>query len=504
LGYNLGSHRAEAHLRRLLLVAVGAGVVLRFVRLGGQSLWVDEVITLKNSSVGGPFGFSELLGNLQGPLVSFVMHFWAAISSNDAFLRVPFAVAGALTVLGIYLLAKSLCDSWTTLHTVFVASLSPLLVWYSQEVRGYAFAVLASVLMTYSFIQWLARPTARNGIYYGALLFAGLISNLSVAFVACAHLVYMLVTSTRRKLVGRWIVTVFVVLLVFSPWVREIIVRSQPQRALEESAEPLIGGGGVSGWTIPYSLYTYSVGYTLGPSVRAIQAERAGALAENGGWVALACLAFGIPLVLGISRLARSDRNLLTLLVIWLVVPLVAATVLAAGNVKVFNVRYALVAIPAYILLVGRGLAAISRSRFWPFVLFFTAVMGISLFNYFYSPAYGKEDARATARAIRAAYRPGDVVVGVYTAEALEHYLKGLAPVEVYSANDLGSRSAMEAKAAAIAAGGNRVWLSLCRDWMVDPRGYIKAWFDGNLQPAGNQVFPGFKLYLYEKRSQET
>jgi 4-amino-4-deoxy-L-arabinose transferase-like glycosyltransferase len=483
------------------LAAIGAGVLLRFVNLGGQSLWVDEVITLKNSSIGGPLGLQGFLGTLQGPLVAFIMHFWASISSNDAFLRVPFAVAGVLTVAAIYLLAKSLCDSWTTLHTVFVASLSPILIWYSQEIRGYAFVVLVSVLMTHAFVQWLARPNARSAVYYGVLLFAGLVSNLSAAFVACAHLVYLIVTSSKRKLIGRWIVTVFAVLLVFSPWVREIIVRTHPERALDQSTEPLLGGGGVSAWTVPYSLYTYSVGYTLGPSVRAIQVDRGGALAEKAGWVALVCLAFGVPLILGIAHLARSDRNLLTLLLVWLVVPLLAVALLATTNIKVFNVRYALVAAPAYILLVGRGLAIMSRSRWWPFVLAFTAVVGISIFNYFYVPAYGKEDARGAARAIRAGFRAGDVVIGVYTAEALEHYLKGVTPVAVYGADDLLTRSAMEARSRTLAEGAGRVWLGLCRERMVDPNEYIKAWFESNMQPAGYQAFPGIHLRLYEKRS---
>jgi len=135
LRYGLGLRRAEAPLRYFLLGAVVVGLVLRFVKLGGQSLWVDEIITLKNSFVGGQMAFSGFLSTLQGPLVVFIMHFWAALSSNDAFLRIPFAVAGGLTVWAVYLLARSLHDTWTTLHAVFVASLSPILIWYAQEIR---------------------------------------------------------------------------------------------------------------------------------------------------------------------------------------------------------------------------------------------------------------------------------------------------------------------------------------------------------------------------------
>jgi len=502
LRYSIASRRAEAPLRYFLVAAAAAGVVLRFVRLGGQSLWVDEAITLKNSFVGGHLAFSGFLSTLQGPLVVFIMHFWASLSSNDAFLRIPFAIAGGLTVWAFYLLGRSLYDSWTTLHTVFVASLSPILVWYSQEIRGYSFAVLFSVLMTYFFIQWLARPTARNAIYYGIMVFAGLMTNLSAGFVACAHLMYLILVSGKRKLVGRWMVTIFIVLLAFSPWVREIIVRAHPVRAAAvPSAEPLKGGGGLSIWALPYALFTDSVGYTLGPSVRALQADRARALADNAGWIVATGAVFGIMVVAGVTRLVRTNRNLLLLVLLWLLVPIVAVVLLAARNVKVFNVRYALVGIPAYIMLVGQGLAAISRSRYWFLVLVFAALIGISLVNYFHVATYGKDDARGAARLIQAGLRPGDVVVGVYATEALDHYLEPLTPVAVFEASDVASPGSMSARCETLAAGSTRLWLVLCREGMVDPRGAIKNWFDHNLKLESSQSFPGVRVFLYDKRS---
>jgi mannosyltransferase len=481
---------------------VTAGIALRFTRLGGQSLWVDEIITLKNSFVGEDVALSSFTSKLQGPLVGFMMHFWASVDSSDAFMRVPFAVAGTLTVLAIYLLARSLYDSWTTLHTVFVASFSPILIWYSQEIRGYAFVVLFSVLATYFFIHWLARPTTRNAFFYGVFIFAGLVSNLSASFVAAAHLFYLILTSNKRKLVGRWLVTIFVVLLAFSPWVREIIVRVHPERALDGSPEPLMGGSRLSIGAVPYAFFTYSVGYTLGPSTRDLQATPIQALAHHWGWIGLAGLVFGIPLLLGIVRMARTDRNLLLLLLLWLLIPLLAVSLLAARNVKVFSVRYALVSVPAYAMLIGQGLAAISKSRLWFFLGLFTVVTGFALYNYFLVPAYGKDDSRQAAGVIKANFHPGDVVVGVYSAEALAHYLMGVSDVATFGADDLASEDSMIARCETLAAGGRRVWLALCREWAVDSRGLIKGWFDRNLRVVSSQVFPGVRLYLYEKGSE--
>jgi hypothetical protein len=362
--------------------------------------------------------------------------------------------------------------------------------------------VLFAVLAAYFFIQWLARPTARNAFYYGLMLFAGLVSNLSAVFVVAAHFAYLILTSGKRKLIGKWIVTVFVVLLVFSPWVREIIERTQPEGALVGSAEPMTGGGNLSLWALPYSLFTYSVGYTLGPSIRDIQTNGIGAVTGNVGWILLTMVVFGIPLVVGIDRLARSNRNLLSLLAAWLLVPIIGVSLLAALGVKVFNVRYALVALPAYLLLVGPGLARISKTRFWGFVALFTAVAGFSICNYFFVPAYGKEDPRQAARTIRAAFHQGDIVVGVYTTEALKHYLDGFATVNVFGAGDVASKDAMTERCRQLADAAPRVWLSLCREWLIDPSGTIKGWFDQNMELVGSKTFPGIRLYLYQRRSE--
>jgi mannosyltransferase len=499
LQYVLGSRRAETPIRYLLLAGVAIGLALRFVRLGGQSLWVDEIITLKNAHIGEGGVASGFFSTLQGPLVGLIVHFWGLLGSGDGFLRLPFAFAGALTVIAIYLLARSLCESWTTLHTVFVTSLSPILIWYSQEIRGYAFVVLFSILASYFFIQWLARPTTRNGFYYGLFLFAGLVSNLSAVFIAAAHLAYLLVASGKRKMIGRWVVAVFIVLLVFSPWVREIIERVRPE-VPRASAEPLMGGGGLSVLAVPYAYFTYGLGYTLGPSIRELQSDRAAGLSDNMGWVLLGTAVLLVPAAVGVVTLARSDSNLLVLLLAWLVVPVAGVALLAALNVKVFTVRYGLVAVPALMMIVGQGLARITRTRFWPFLLLFAALVCLSIYNYMAVPEYGKEDARQAARLVRDGFRQGDVVVAVYTGEALEHYLKGTAPVNFFGADDVASPQAMEARCRELAGSGRRVWLCLCRERMIDSKGTIRAWFDHNMNVAGSASLPGIELYLYQGR----
>jgi uncharacterized membrane protein len=476
--------------------------MLRFVSLGGQSLWVDEMLTLNNAYIGQDLKASHIFGNLQGPAVSLMMHGWASLSSNEAYLRIPFAVAGALTIIAGFFLARHAAGFWTAINTMVFLALSPVLLWYSQEIRGYAFVLLFTVLMTYFLLRWADRRDGRSLIWYGVFAFAALVSNLSAAFILAAHFLYLLVVPARRRLAGKWIVTILVVLLVFSPWVRQILVKVSPENAAAgQSSQPLRGGGPLTIVALPYSFFVYSVGYSLGPSVRDLQTRSEQAVRENIHWILLTLVVFAIPFLAGLRRFAMEDRGLLVLLLLSLVIPLLAVSVLSARNIKVFTPRYALVCLPAYAMIIGRGLADISRGRLKFVTYVFAALLGVSLFNHFLVPAYAKDDAREAARVIAGGFKKGDTVVGFAVAEPLRHYLGELSSVQVFEAHDIESAEAMAARCTGIAAGADRVWLSLCRDWTIDPDGTIESWFEANMAPVSSFRFPGVRLYLYEKGS---
>jgi mannosyltransferase len=495
-----GLVNSDRSLRAFLFAAIGIGIALRFVNLGGQSLWVDEMLTLNNAYVGEELQATHIFGNFQGPVVSLLMHFWAKLSWNEYILRIPFAVAGGLTVIVMYIMARYFAGPSYAEHTTLFAALSPIMIWYSQEIRGYAFALLFTALITYFLMRWLDRRESKSLIWYGVFAFAGLLSNLSVAFVMAAHFLFLLLVPGRRRMLGKWMVAVLVVLLLFSPWVRHIAVRANPERVVGgDTGEPLPGGARFSAMALPYSLFTYSVGYSLGPSVRDLQIRSSEALRENLHWIILAGLVFAVPTLTGLRRLARENQELLVLLLLSIGIPLLAVSVLAIRNVKVFTPRYALVAFPAYALIVGLGLTEIAKTKMKLFILVFAGLLGISIFNYFMLPAYAKDDARETASAVMRNFGEGDAVVAVFTSEPLRHYLRDFTEVRGFEAHHLGAEAAKMSRCREIAADSERVWLSLCREWIVDPEGSIQGWFDRHMVVVRSFEFPGMRLYLYEK-----
>ena len=96
----------------------------------------------------------------------------------------------------------------------------------------------------------------------------------------------------------------------------------------------------------------------------------------------------------------------------------------------------------------------------------------------------------------------GDVVAGVFTTEPLAYYLNGAVTVEGFGAGDLISPESMGERCRKLSEGPGRIWLSLCREWVVDPEGNIHAWFDENLDLVDTYRLTGIRLFLYQRRSE--
>jgi 4-amino-4-deoxy-L-arabinose transferase-like glycosyltransferase len=135
-----------------------AGAVLRFSTLSLQSYWIDEALTgwEVRRSLGG------LIGGLPGIEASPPLYFVSAwlwvqlFGAGDAALRALSAVAGVAVIPVAYLAARELLSVRAGLLAAALAACNPGLVWYSQEARPYALAILLSGLAFLFFLRALA------------------------------------------------------------------------------------------------------------------------------------------------------------------------------------------------------------------------------------------------------------------------------------------------------------------------------------------------------------
>jgi mannosyltransferase len=492
-----------------LVGLLAVGVALRFYRLGAQSLWTDEFLSLVDTTViyHHESFWGSLVHNLHGPLFSLALYAgWQTAGLNEFWLRFPSAVAGCLALWAIYRLASDLYDSHTGWWALLLLALSPFHIWYSQEARNYSFLILFSILSTRYLHRFLSTGRRRAWIHYTWTALAALLSNLSAVFLIAAQAAASLVAVGNRPRRLTWLVLAgLVVLGALSPWLVEFNHRLDPGRLLSpapvDAAERLRGDTTFTAWGIPFTFFVFSLGYSAGPSLRELHFQHPwNAVGQEAGVVLLGGLVFAGVFALGIWK-TRDDRRTLAVLLLYLVVPILILSLLSARNIKVFNPRYLVVAFPAYILLLARGLSQVGRPWLRSINLGMVLLLSLySLSNYYFDPRYQKEDLRDAARYVSRGAGPDDVILTTNCRSLFDLYYVGAPVVEGLPPAPRGMAADLERAVARIGEGHSRLWLVQVREWEYDPEGAAEKALQSKFGLLDEQDFPGVRVGLYDLR----
>ncbi len=465
----------ERTLSVVLPLLVLLGAFLRFYRLGEQSLWVDEILTLKAANIGGALGLRDVFSNIQGPLHAVLIHFVSKFSTSEPALRGLSALAGVATVPVVYVLGRDMAGRRVGLVAASLMAVSPFAVWYSQEVRNYSLLLLLSALSTLAAWRIIVTGGRAWGLYVASVTLA-LYSNLSAAFLWLAHTLFGLGRLARAGRLVKWAAACVAIAVLFLPllfgllnWVDVDGVGERVVVApLAESGELLRGATTFSPLAIPYSVFSMVYGYSLGPSARELHTgSPLGAFARHLWLVVPAGLIAAAGFVLGLRKLwlGGSAGRLVAVVV---VVPFLAATALALLNIKPFNVRYVAVMLPVVVVTVAAGVAALPARRgawLWAGVVLFSL---LSLGRYYFVPDYSREDVRGAARYVAANERPGDIVLVPVVRDVFKFYFEGSADNFVLYRGQTASAERLRSVVESRVQGHERLWFVESRLWRMD------------------------------------
>jgi uncharacterized membrane protein len=126
-------------------------LALRFYRLDWRSLWLDEIFQAGAAHVSSPALVVALVQADVDQMPLFYLFTWLLRRWGDgAFvLRLPAAIAGALAVVAIFVLGRSLLGSRGGMVAALLMAVMPYSVWYSQEARHYALFMLLTIVQMY-------------------------------------------------------------------------------------------------------------------------------------------------------------------------------------------------------------------------------------------------------------------------------------------------------------------------------------------------------------------
>jgi len=483
-----------------VIAATVVAAVLRFFRLGAQSLWIDEVLTWASANPGGPLSARDLLENVHGPLYALIVHAAAAVAPRSEWaLRLPSALAGVLAVPALaWLAARWLgrsCAGWAA----WLAACSPFWIWYSQEARPYAMLMLM-VCVSGALVLGAARDAGRPRVLAAASASAaGLLVAPSFAFVLPVHLRWWLEdrAARARRLRTAGLGALLLVALGL-PWGPQALrtwdwQRLHPLRAAAPGEASLRGTTTFHAAAIPFALHAFAVGYTLGPSLRELRASPGPAtLARHTGELLAVAAVFGTLGVLALGALRRRRR--LGDALLWAGFPALIVTWFALSNFKVFHPRYLAAASPAFLLALAAALTDLKpRAR----VVFAAAVgtlWAASLWQHYAVPAYGKEDLRGAARLVSERATAGERVLAVNSIDPMLYYYRGAAPLAPFWLGFAADPQRLGQKLAE-AMSGRGTWLVLSRAEDLDPEGHFASLMASRHPDAERFEFEGVKVW---------
>lgn len=478
-------------------------LLLAFYGIGRQSLWEDEYNSVWRITA----SVHPMWKDGHGFLYFALLYLWSFLGTSEVVLRAFSVLWGAAAVALVYAVGCRLLNRRAALYGTLIFATSPYLISYSQEIRYITLTLATTLLAMHVFRSAVLRRDAAWWWACGAASLLAFFTFLATLLLPVVQGLYLLGSRLRRPLIRRWLVCQIVIFVLFGLW---FVNGTHFPRAFTEAraaGRPVLSSpvlfpfsgefNKVRAAVIPYTFFSMSPGFSLGPAPRELYADRS--LAPLLPYVPLLVLLaalYGGLLLCGWMAL-RERRESRTLLLLWMIVPVLGAFGIAKVLNLFYDIRYLAMIFPAYMLFLAAGMAGLRRGGVRLLLLAAVlAVHGAALANYYFDPKYAREDTRSAARFLASTAGPADAVLVVGTLSSLPHYYGGNPPLVEFD-NSEGAAQPLGDRLRQLGAKHERIWLVQIRPWQVDREGRVKAALDGSYNLVHRREFPGVEVYGY-------
>ncbi len=513
----------------LLLAAI-----LRFYNLSGQSLWADE----GNSVALARRGFIEIARrtafDIHPPFYYWLLKIWTFIfGDGEIGLRSLSAVLGIGVVYLTGILGTRLFSRRVGLIAAFIAALSPLQIYYAQEVRMYILLTFISsltVLTAYLILKsdrrvrslpvgpltadrqsltadrWYSWFRTPAGVIYMLTITAGLYTHYAYPLIlAAVNLAALLrfwqLHRQTKKLesptpftIHNWLLLHLLPLLLYLPWL-PTAWRQLTTWPSERQATSLLTTLETISTTLLFGLswpFNYTLILTIGLALVLIYDLRFTIydLRHRALWVFM------------------SHTSRFTLLWLWFLLPVLLTAIIFTPAF----LKFLLVATPPLALLLALVVSQLTfhLSRFSPAylaggVLLTTLAAGstLSLYAYYTDVTYARDNYRAMAHFIKAVSGPDDAVI--LNAEGQQdvfnyYYADSTvpeAPVYPLPRRRPLDEAATLAELQNITRQAHKVFAVYWATQQADPGGLIEKWLNTHLFKATDRWYGNVRLVGY-------
>lgn len=473
----------------VLLALLWASFAVRVLTLEAQSLWRDEVDSIRFATQPLHDYLAQFtLHGQNGPLYFLLLRGWIKLAGTSVFaLRFSSVLWGVVSVALLYTLMRRLHTRSSALCAALLLAFSPYAVWYAQEIRMYTWVPCLSLLALYALERagteprprwWLTVLIATSLAFYSHILAALLLPVEMLWFVLRGW-------SNRHARRGALLVLAGLTLpyLPLARWQLAYALMSRntgyPPLSAWEMASILFTGwsSGISGWGAWPAVLAWSglALLGLGALLRHNQGRLAGAL---GGWLALP----------------------------WILIALVSL------RGPIFTDRYLIWTMPAFYALAAIGLWTLqhkARILGQAVLALLLLINGSNLIVQAGTPI--KPQFREATTYLREHYAADDVLVFQipYNQHVMRYYWGETFPIPVNApytnyrdadGNYIYDMSYVDMELRRAALNGKRVWLIESEVELWDERGLVRRWFEQQGAILDEQRYHGIRLTLFQLR----
>ena len=353
----------EAEARRAWSWVAAASLlhlVLGAIRLGSESVWLDELMSIQmaTGTWTNLWGWFLFLPE-QHPLYYLLLRPWLAVLGDSAVaLRSLSLLFGVATVPLMYLLGRDLVDARTGVVSAFLMALSPFWIFYSQEGRMYTLLVLLVCVSTWLFVRHLAARDSgapASLAWYWVVSALGMYTHFFFVFVLFSHAaVYLFDRASWRQRITDILRLGVPVFLAYLPWLIMLAVGLSGEQEWKSVRTVL--------FAVPYTFVRFAVGYGTFVANYQWQEHVVELLRDDWAVLTLAVASHAALVLPGLWAWRALGPSARRVLVATLVVPLLLPLVLSVITILAGE-RYFMVVLPVYLIALATGLVHLLREE---------------------------------------------------------------------------------------------------------------------------------------------
>jgi mannosyltransferase len=406
----------------ILSILLLIGLTLRLAALAKQSLWIDEIYSLELASADVKAIITGKLGDHHTPPFYYLLlHYWLSFGSSEFSLRLLSVLFGVASIFVSFILGKRLFDTRVALVTTSLLAFSPFHIYYAQEARMYTLMTFLALISTYCLVLLLPRDKWSSWLGFISISVMGIYTHYYMVFLLIAQNIYVIwLYRNNASMQKKWLASQLLIMIVYLPWLTVIFeLAASGGQSFRAHLLPIL----------PYAFFRMSVGYSVLPINHELKQNIFNAVKEHSFILIFVFSLFFTLIANGIKVLFKMQQYFF--LFSCIILCSVFLPLLISIKVPMFSDRYLIIISPFIYILISLGLTRIKPTVLSIFcAISISIIFSYSLYNYYFSDSYGKEQWRESAKYIESNISQRDILLfdASFTQLSFDYYYKGKHP----------------------------------------------------------------------------